>query len=594
MFYQTPPASPNLYLSDAALALEIARRVPAHLQDEVKRRCTALGDATANTLPALAAAAEAAPPVHVPYAPWGRRIDEIRTSPAWRALQDFAASHSVVATGYRSDLGESRRLVQSIIMYLFSGSSATFLCPLAMTDGAAKVLEELAPKNLKERLFPFLTSANPQTCITSGQWMTERTGGSDVSNTETIAVRSIHQPDINVEGEKYHLSGVKWFTSSTTSEMALTLARIQEADGTTDPHLSLFCVEVKRDAFGGLVNIQVNRLKDKLGTKALPTAELTLLGVEATLLGKRGRGVAQIAAMLNITRFYNTAASASNMARATAMAEEYATKRTAFGKSISLQPLHARVLTEMRASTAGALALTLEVASLLGKVETKTASAHEQQVLRALIPIAKLTTGKQAVNITSEALECFGGAGYVEDTGIPVLLREAQVFPIWEGTTNILSLDTLRAEAKGGSLSVLLDDLHNRLHNVAAWWETKTTGSSNYVDSSDSSDSLGSLRTTHTQFTHTILRLSALSTKLKDALPHVLRDESQARRLALTTGYVLECLYLAEAARFLDDDSLVQAPAQVNAPQPVPEHLADALTRCVACADRHLWYHENW
>ena len=243
----------------------------------------ALGQDTAGTLLQLSSAAEASPPVHVPYDAWGRRIDEILTSAAWKQLKSYAARKRLVACGYDAHLGAHRRVAQAAKLYLFSASSAIYSCPLAMTDAAARVLLDSQEQGLCERLLPRLLSGDPKTFITSGQWMTERPGGSDVGRTETLA-----RP---VAKGGYTLHGVKWFTSATTSEMALTLARID--DGVSPPvsgsrGLTLFCVDVRRDDQGQLQGIQVNRLKDKLGTRALPTAELTLDGAPATQIGEPG------------------------------------------------------------------------------------------------------------------------------------------------------------------------------------------------------------------------------------------------------------------------------------------------------------------
>jgi putative acyl-CoA dehydrogenase len=177
-------------------------------------------------------------------------------------LKDFAARHALVATGYDESLGPSRRVAQAALLHLFGASSATAMCPLAMTDAAARVLLDVAPAPLRERLVPRLLSRDPATFITSGQWMTERTGGSDVSQTSTVA----HLLDRGTpEGDVYALSGVKWFTSATTSEVALALGRI-DGDGAAVPGsrgLSLFCVDIIREPAGGLRGIVVNRLKDK-------------------------------------------------------------------------------------------------------------------------------------------------------------------------------------------------------------------------------------------------------------------------------------------------------------------------------------------
>ena len=265
--------------------------------------------------------------------------------------------------------------------------------------------------------------------------MTELTGGSDVGLSETMARRD--------EEGVWRLYGRKWFTSATTSQMALTLAR-PEGNAQGGQGLALFYVEL-RDERGQLRNIQINRLKDKLGTRKVPTAELTLDGTPATLVKGEADGIRNITPMLNITRLWNGISAVSLMRRAVALALDYARKRVAFGVSIAAKPLHMDTLAGMQAEGEAAFQLAFYVAELTGRSEAGEISEEESLLLRLLTPVMKLTTGKQAVAVASEALEAFGGAGYVEDTGLPVLLRDSQVLPIWEGTTNVLSLDALRA-----------------------------------------------------------------------------------------------------------------------------------------------------
>jgi putative acyl-CoA dehydrogenase len=246
--------------------------------------------------------------------------------------------------------------------------------------------------------------------------------------------------------------------------MAITLARPEGApEGSAG--LSLFYLEL-RDENGALRNIQVNRLKDKLGTKALPTAELTLRGTPALLVGGEGGGVRKVAALLNVTRVYNACAAVAGMRRAVALATDYARRRVAFGRPIIEHPLHAETLAGMQVEVEGALQLVFHVGALLGRDEAGVATDEERALLRLLTPVVKLYTGKQAVAVASETLEAFGGAGYVEDTGLPRLLRDAQVLSIWEGTTNVLSLDMLRALEKSGALPVWLADVERRVSDV--------------------------------------------------------------------------------------------------------------------------------
>lgn len=206
---------------------------------------------------------------------------------------------------------------------------------------------------------------------------------------------------------------------------------------------------------GHLNGIQVHRLKDKLGTRKVPTAELTLDGTYAEPVGLLSDGVRAIAPMLNVTRTWNAVSAVSYMRRGLALATDYAARRVAFGAALSEKALHVDTLAGLQAEFEAGFHLTFAVVELLGREETGEADAAQLDLLRLFTPVAKLVTGKQSVAVLSEIAESFGGAGYVEDTGIPQLLRDAQVFPIWEGTTNVLSLDVLRVAGDPGVLAAL-------------------------------------------------------------------------------------------------------------------------------------------
>lgn len=439
-FFQTGPELKTALSRDPVLQAWLRLRLPNAVAGQVQAGLERLSVRAADEMPPLAAEAERDPPEHIPYDPWGLRIDEIRTSWAWRRLEAIAAEEGVVATGYERHEGAFSRVHQFLRLYLYHPSSAICSCPMAMTDGAARVIEVHGDRELRERVLPRLLSRDPEQFWTSGQWMTERTGGSDVRRSETVA---------EATSGTFRLYGTKWFTSATTSQMSMTLARVREG-GQTDEELSLFFVETRDPESGRLNNIRINRLKDKLGTRALPTAELTLEGTPARMVGERGRGVATIATILNITRLYNACSSVGFIRRGLDLALDYADKRVVFGRPLSEQPLHRETLADIAVEYHAAFALVFEAAELLGREETGEADEEELDRLRLLIPLAKLYTGKQAVQCCSELLECFGGAGYVEDTGLPVLLRDAQVLSIWEGTTNVLSLDLLRAMGRDG------------------------------------------------------------------------------------------------------------------------------------------------
>ncbi|MHB1223766.1 MAG: acyl-CoA dehydrogenase family protein [Gemmatimonadaceae bacterium] len=456
-FFQQPPILGNQYRDDDALRLALRWMLPPDVLADVAPGLDALGARAVGDIMAAGDEAEAMPPRHVPYDAWGNRVDRIDVADGWRRLERIAVEEGLVALAYERTHGPWSRVHQMARLYLYAPSSAIFSCPLAMSDGAARALELHGDETLRAGPLGRLVARDPELSWTSGQWMTERAGGSDVSRTETEARC--------VDGT-WRLHGTKWFTSATTSQMALTLARPTGAEAGSRG-LSLFLV-VLRDGAGALRGIRVNRMKEKLGTRALPTAELELDGAPAALVGGEGNGVRKIASMFNITRIHNAINAAAMMRRAVALAGDYAARRVAFGRPIADHPLHAATLATLRAASAGALLLGLRVAELLGREECGVATDDELMLLRLLTPVAKLYTAKQAVAVTSEAVEAFGGAGYIEDTGMPRLLRDAQVLPIWEGTTNVLSLDLLRAMAAGSGLAPLVAEVRRRLDGARA------------------------------------------------------------------------------------------------------------------------------
>lgn len=452
-FTQTPPTLGNQYDEDRVLRSLLARLLPREVLADVEPSLREMGRLSAALYPAQLADRRSEPTL-TQWDAWGNRVDRIELTPLWKEAERIAAEHGVVATAYERAHGRFSRVHQFALAYLFTPSTDIYSCPLAMTDGAARALIASENEALIERAVPRLTSRDPAAFWTSGQWMTETTGGSDVGGTETVARRD--------SDGRWRLYGRKWFTSAATSQMALTLAR-PEGGEPGGRGLALFYLETRGDDVR-LRGITIDRLKEKLGTRKLPTAELTLDGAPAEPVAGLAEGVRNIAPMLNITRAWNAVSACALMRRAVALSVDYAAKRTAFGRPLIEHPLHRDTLAGLHAELEGALHLTFRVAELIGRDEAGELDEGGRRLLRVLTPAAKLTTGRQVNAVASEAVEAFGGAGYVEDTGIPTILRDAQVLSIWEGTTNVLSLDLLRALGPGGdAMDPVLEEVERAL-----------------------------------------------------------------------------------------------------------------------------------
>jgi len=444
-FNQPPATLGNQYDDDRVLRSYLRRALPAEVLRALEPSLGEMGRLAGGVLYELQLADRLNEPTLTQWDAWGERVDRLEVTPLWRRAERLAAEFGVVAAAYEPIYGRFARPYQFALAYLFHPSTDVYTCPLAMTDGAARTLLHSGNRALIARAVPHLTSRDPAQLWTSGQWMTESTGGSDVGRSETLARRD--------EQGEWQLYGRKWFTSATTAQMALTLAR-PEGNGPGGQGLALFYVET-RDEQGRLRGIRINRLKDKLGTRKVPTAELSLEGAPAQLvLGETG-GVRNIVPMLHLTRAWNSVTAVSFMRRGLALARDYARRRVAFGAPLARQPLHADTLAGLQAEMEGAFHLAFALVELIGADEAGTLGESERELLRLLTSVAKLTTGRQAVMVASEVLEAFGGAGYIEDTGLPMLLRDSQVLPIWEGTTNVLALDTLRALGGGAGLAAL-------------------------------------------------------------------------------------------------------------------------------------------
>lgn len=374
---------------------------------------------------------------------FGNNLNRLVTSEGWKQLKRFAAEKGVVSTAYTREYGNISRLVSFAKVFLFTPSSAMVSCPLAMTDGCARLMELTGKSSVEKDILKHLISRNPDEAWMSGQWMTERPGGSDVSKSETTAVQ------VSPSSPEYRISGFKWFSSATDSQVSVLLAHRLDSEGNPidNGKLSCFIGFVKEEN-----RVRLHRLKKKFGTWPLPTAEIELDNVRGYLVGESGKGVKNISAVLNITRVYSSLSSLAYWRRALYIAKEYSRVRSVFGKLLCQTPAHVRILAQQELQSRGLLLLSLYSAHLMGREETSTtASKHELTLLRILPGLGKMYICKKAVTGVSECMEALGGVGYLEfdyKMNIARILRDVQVNAIWEGTTNVLADDLARIMSK--------------------------------------------------------------------------------------------------------------------------------------------------
>ena len=442
----------NTYAADPALRSVLANRLEPDVLEWAEPQLLHIGSLAPRELLGWGNECERQPAWLRAVEPWGERVDEVVYPDAWRSLAAASAIAGCTALPYEPSsvaiAGPSIRIVHAALAYLFQPGTATYFCPVAMTDAAARVLTEFGSDELRCRWVPHLTSRDPAQAWTAGQWMTEQQGGSDVGANAVTARR---------ENGGWRLHGRKFFCSNVGGEMVLALARPEGGPSGTRG-LGLFLIPLRLPD-GSRNHYRIDRLKDKLGTRAMATGEVTLEGAHADLVGDLEHGFGQMTPMLNITRFHNAVSSAASMRRGFMLARGYAARRRAFGKLLEQQPLHRQLLVELAVDAEACLVLTMRLAELLGRVEQKQATEQEANVFRLGTSLTKLYTAKRAVAAASEVIEAFGGQGYMEDTGLPRLLRDAQVLPIWEGTTNVLSLDVLRVLGKPGTAEAFLAEL---------------------------------------------------------------------------------------------------------------------------------------
>jgi len=386
----------------------------------------------------------------------GNRIDEVVYHPAQVENERLAYGSGGIADCFRAPPGRDEPvslLYNLAVGYLLASVDVGLDCPYAMTAGAALVLDSFGDH---PEYFEALTAREYDDLAEGAMFLTEKQGGSDVGATETVAE--------HVSGDVHELTGERWFCSNVDAGVVLALARRPDApDGTEG--LSLFLVpRTTRD--GERNDYRFRRLKDKLGTKSVPTGEVELDGTEGYLIGDSEHGFKYMAEMLNLERLHNAVGSVGVIGRALLESKVRAATREAFGSTLDEKPLMRRDLVDMAVTHEAAAAFAFDAARAFDRYYRED-DREAYRLLRALVPVAKHRTGRMAVEVASYAIEVQGGNGYTGEWVTERLLRDAQVLPVWEGTSNVLSLDLLRAMATEGAHEPLLERVRDYLDEAA-------------------------------------------------------------------------------------------------------------------------------
>lgn len=403
-------------------------------------------------------AANRFPPELRAYDRYGMRINQVAFHPAYHDLMDLAIRHEVPNFAWNHK-GPGAQVAHMALTYMFSQPEGGVMCPMAMTYAIVPVLN--ANKAAGNAWVPKLLSTTydgrdipveEKSGATVGMFMTEKQGGSDVRSNSTQAVP--------IGGEKgpnsaYLLSGHKFFCSAPMSDAFLTLAY-------TEVGLSCFLVpRWKPD--GERNNLAIQRLKDKLGNRSNASSEMEFQETWGMMIGEEGRGIPTIIEMVKGTRIYCAASSAAMMRQGLVQALHHTAHRSAFQKRLIQQPLMRNVLADLAIEAEAAVALVMRIASALDKSEE---NEDEAVLARIGTAIAKYWICKRAPAHLFEAMECHGGAGYIEESILPRLYREAPVNSIWEGSGNVICLDVLRAlHREPAAISVILKELEGARGN---------------------------------------------------------------------------------------------------------------------------------
>jgi acyl-CoA dehydrogenase len=445
----------NFFAVDKSLQDLLPMYMPAELHSHMLPHFERLGELAGGRLDALARTAENHPPVLHPRDRFGRDHEWIEYHPAYHEMERYAFSefglqamtHRAGVLGWNAPVDP---IAKYVFQYLFVQAEFGLMCPVSVSDTSAFMLQRYGDEALKAQFLPGMLSQDMSTLLRGTQFMTEKAAGSDVGRIESEAIQ---------QGGEWRVYGEKWFCSHADADVAMMLSRPQGA-GSGTGGLGLFLLP--RHLENGERNrYRIVRLKDKMGTRSMASGEIRLEGARVYPVGDLSRGLKQMMEQVNLSRLSHGVRAASMMRRCLNEARASAFSRQAFGRHIGELPLAERELTRMTVRTEQALSMVLYTASLM---DSAGASCAHGDLLRILTPMVKYGACRDNIEVATAAMEMRGGNGYIEDWVNSRLVRDAHVGVLWEGTSNINSLDIVqRAVGRVGADAALGEAMDARL-----------------------------------------------------------------------------------------------------------------------------------
>ncbi|MDO8616406.1 MAG: acyl-CoA dehydrogenase family protein [Dehalococcoidia bacterium] len=451
------PGGLNWYLIDPNLRALMERHLAPADREWAEGVLVRWGELCGGPIARRAEVIDRNPPRLERYDAWGNEIGEIVHHP--EAIAQKRDIWDEGPQGVRARAGrEIPTVLGSAFTYLLSQSDTGMVCSTGMTGGVESLVARYAPPAVRESILARLQSPTFDGSWDGAMFMTEIRGGSDLATSETVARQ---------DGERWLLNGSKWFCSNVDARAIATLARpVGAAEGLRG--LALFLVPAER-ADGTRNGIHIKRLKDKLGTRSVPTAEVDFVDAEAHIMSNpraeadsEARGLNRMMSMVNGSRLGVATMGLGIMRRSFLEAAVYAAHRLAFGKRLDEHAMVRETLVNMVVALEGASAMVFEAASLAGS----TGDEKGRRLYRILVPLAKFRGARGGLELASQAVEMLGGNGYIETWPSARQLRDAQCHTIWEGAENIICLDVLRAMAKESAHDALLDRVDRALASV--------------------------------------------------------------------------------------------------------------------------------